>query len=147
MGILATGSFPSKFQDTAGPNNLQERTSAQQVREPSFYPRPTNKFGGSQHVVESTYPQPIAMAEVVLLTQLIASIKDRNTCSAIMASIGSDSPVPSKHWTRGEERRNIGHNSHVEAYLINKLSSLMALGSILSLQDMTKFGNLETSRL
>ena len=53
-------------------------------------------------MIESTYPQSIVMAEVVLETQLTASTRTKgNMCSAIMASIGLNKPTLSHH--RGGE--------------------------------------------
>ena len=78
-------------------------------------------------MVELTYPQHIALAEVMVETQLIASNRTKgNVCSAIMVSIELESPAPTQR--RRGEGRNIGHDSHVEAHLINTPSSLMALG-------------------
>ena len=55
-------------------------------------------------MVELTYPQHIALAEVVVETQLIASNRTKgNVCSAIMVSIELDSPAPTQR-RRGEGR-------------------------------------------
>ena len=123
-------SFPITVTMAAKSNNPRERNLVQQERGPIFYPGPTDEIGGSQHVVESTYPHPNALTEVVVETQLTTSARAKNhICNAIVANIGFDSPIPIPR--RGGEGRNIGYDAHMEAHVINTPSSLMTLGKVI----------------
>ena len=129
-GVEGSGSFPITVTKATKSNIPRERNLVQQERGSTFYPGPTDEIGGSQHVVESTYPHPNALTEVVVETQLTTSTRAKdNICNAIMARIGLDSPTPTPR--RGGEGRNIGYDAHMEAHLINTPSSLMALGKVI----------------
>ena len=81
--------------------------------------------------MESTYPHPKALSEVVVETQLTNSTRAKgNMCNTIMESIGLGSTTPTLH--RGGEGRHIGNDAHMEAHLINTPSSLKALGKLVN---------------
>ena len=92
-GMYMSGNFPDKFIEAAENSKPREKNSAHREGGSLFYLGATNDLGGSQHIVESTYPQPNVMTEVV--TQLTTSSRAKeNICNAIMTNIGLNSLAP-----------------------------------------------------